>query len=110
MTISIKPSDELIVGATGITLVYAIFSQSLPPHCDIRADAPGNVNTHKSTKMAAITATAVIGSLSLLSKSKTVFVVGAGMILFETWKYHFANYGADGTKENQLTQQQSAAY
>jgi hypothetical protein len=110
MTISIKPSDELIVAATGITLVYSIFAQSLPPLCDIRADSPANVNTHKSTKLAAVTATAVVGSLSLLSKSKTVFVVGAGMILFETWKFHFANYGADGTKENQLSQQQAAAY
>jgi hypothetical protein len=106
MAISLKPSDEIIVGATGITLVYAIFSQSLPPHCDIRADKPGNVNTHKSTKMAAITSTAVIGSLSLLSRSKSVFVVGAAMIVFETWKYHFANYGANGTEENQ----QAAAY
>jgi hypothetical protein len=106
MSINLKPSDELIVSATGITVVYSIFAQSLPPHCDIRADKPGNVNTHKSTKMAAITSTAVIGSLSLLSKSKTVFVVGAAMILFETWKYHFANYGANGTEENQ----QAAAY
>lgn len=102
MTISLKPSDELIVGATGITLVYAIFSQSMPPFCDIRADERGNVNTHKSTKMAAVTATAAIGSLSLLSRSKTVFVVGAAMILFETWKYHYANYGANGTEENRL--------
>jgi hypothetical protein len=106
VAINIKPSDELIVGATGVTLVYAIFSQSMPPLCDIRADKPSNVNTHKSTKMAAITATAAVGSLSLLSKSKTVFIVGAAMILFETWKYHFANYGANGTKENE----QAAAY
>jgi hypothetical protein len=106
VTISIKPSDELIVGATGVTLVYAIFSQSMPPLCDVRADKPNNVNTHKSTKMAGITATAAVGSLSLLSRSKTVFVVGAGMILLEMWKYHFANYGANGTAENQ----QAAAY
>lgn len=103
MAINLKPSDELIVGATGITLVYSVFSQSLPPLCDIRADTPGNTNTHKTTKNAAITATAIVGSLSLLSKSKTVFVVGAAMILFETWKYHFANHGADGTKENQAS-------
>jgi hypothetical protein len=102
MTINLKPSEELIVGATGITLVYAIFSQSLPPMCDIRADKPGNVNTHKSTKMAAVTSIAAVGSLSLLARSKTVFVVGGAMILFETWKYHFANHGANGTEENQL--------
>jgi hypothetical protein len=106
MAIQLKASDELIVAATGVTLVYAIFSQSLPPLCDIRADKQGNVNTHKTTKMSAITATAAVGSLSLLAKSKQVAVVGFAMILFETWKYHFANYGANGTEENQ----QAAAY
>jgi hypothetical protein len=106
MAINLKPSDELIVGVTGIATVYAIFNQSVPAYCDIRADKPGNVNTHKSTKMAAITATAVVGSLALLSGSKTVFVVGAATILFETWKSHFANYGKNGTEENQ----QAAAY
>jgi hypothetical protein len=110
MAISLKPSDELIVAATSITLVYSVFAQSLPPLCDVRADTPANTNTHKTTKQAAITATAIVGSLSLLAKSKTVFVIGAGMILFETWKFHFANYGADGTKENALNNQQPAAY
>jgi len=100
MSINLKPSDELIVAATGVTLAYTIFNQTLPPLCDIRADKPGNINTHKSTKLAAITATAAVGSLSLLSKSKTVFVIGAATIVFETWKYHFANYGANGTEEN----------
>jgi len=104
MSIRLKASDELIVTVTGVTLVYAIFSNSLPPLADIRADQPGNVNTHKSTKMAAITSAAVIGSLAIISKSPTVFTVGGAMILFETWKNHFANYGANGTQENASAQ------
>jgi hypothetical protein len=100
--INLKPSDELIVGATAVTLVYAIFSNSVPNLADIRADQKGNSNTHKTTKMAAITSIAAIGSLSLLAKSPTVFVFGGAAILFETWKYHFANYGANGTEENNL--------
>lgn len=100
MALSLKPSDELIVGATSITLVLAIFSTNTPNLADVRADKQNNVNTHKSVKMAAITATAAVGSLSLLAKSPTVFVLGGAMILFETWKYHFANYGINGTQEN----------
>jgi hypothetical protein len=103
---SIKPSDELIVGATSIALVLAIFSQNTPNLADVRADRVSNVNTHKSTKMAAITATGVVGALSLLAKSPTVFVIGGAAILFETWKLHFANYGVNGTEQNQ----QAAGY
>lgn len=101
MTIQLKPSEDLVVSATSIALVYAIFSQSTPNLADVRADKPGNVNTHKSTKMAAITSTAAVGSLALLGKSRTVATVGFAAILFETWKYHFANYRANGTAENQ---------
>jgi|SRR5215475_11106475 len=99
--VSIKPSDELIVGATSIALVLAIFGQNTPNLADVRADNVNNVNTHKSTKLAAITATGVVGALSILAKSPTVFVIGGAAILFETWKLHFANYGINGTEQNQ---------
>jgi hypothetical protein len=103
MTISLKPTDELIVSATGIAIVYAIFNGSTPNLADVRADQKGNTNTHAATKMAAITSIAAIGALSLVGKSPTVFTVGGAMILFETWKMHFANYGKDGTQDNPAT-------
>jgi hypothetical protein len=106
MTINLKPTDELFVSATSIALVFAIFGNTTPNLADVRSDKPGNVNTHKATKMAAITATAAVGSLALLAKSRTVATVGFGAIVFETWKYHAANYGANGTKDNQ----ESASY
>jgi len=96
----LNPQGELLVSATSVAIVLAIFSSSLPPLADIRADKPGNVNTHKTTKMAAITATAVVGTLALISKSTIVATVGGATILFETWKNHFANYGANGNQEN----------
>lgn len=102
MATVLKPSDELIVGATSVSLVYIIFAQGCPNLADIRADKPGNVNTHKSVKLSAITATAAVGSLALIAKSPTVFVIGGAMILFETWKNHFANYARNGTEENQM--------
>ena len=101
MAAILKPSDELVVGATSVAIVLAIFANNVPNLADIRADKPGNVNTHKSTKLAAITATAVVGSLALLGKSPTVFTIGGAVILLEVWKSHFANYGANGTADNQ---------
>ena len=80
--------------------MLAIFGQNTPNLSDVRAAEPGDVNTHKAVKMAAITSTAVVGTLALLGKSPTAMIVGGGAILFETWKYHFANYGASGNAEN----------
>jgi hypothetical protein len=100
MPINLKPNEQVIVAATAITLVYAIYSQTVPNLADVRADQPGNTNTHAATKMAAVTSVAVVGALSLLAHSPTVFTVGGGMILFETWKYHAANYGINGAQQN----------
>ena len=100
MSIELKPSDELIAAAAGIALVLAIFAQNTPNLADVRADQPGNVNTHKSTKLATITSAAAVSSLALIGRSPTVFVLGGGAILLETWKYHFANYKSSGATEN----------
>jgi hypothetical protein len=96
----LKPSDELVVGATSIAIVYAIFAQSTPNLADVRADMPGNHNTYSSVKLATVTSIAAVGSLALISKSPTVFTIGGAMILFESWKYHFANFGRNGAAEN----------
>lgn len=101
---SLKPDGELLVSATAIALVLAIFNINTPNLADIRADQPGNMNTYKTAKTAAITATAAVGTLALLGKSPTVATVGFGAILFEVWKNHLANFGANGTQENASAQ------
>jgi hypothetical protein len=99
MAVNLKPSDELMVGALSAGIVYAIGQVTLPNYNDVRADRPGNVNTYKSTKTFAWTATAVVGGLALLGRSPTVIIIGGAMILAETWKFHYANHAADGSKE-----------
>ena len=96
---NLKPENELTVSAITLGLVWSIYNGMVPPYADIRADKPGNVNTHKSVKMAAITSSAVVASLAILGRSPTVFIVGGAAIVFETWKNHYANYGPDGAKE-----------
>lgn len=99
---SLKPSDELVVGGLSATIVYAIFAINAPNLADVRYDQPGNMNTYKSVNTATWTATAVVASLSLLAKSPTVFIIGGAMILAETWKHHFANFGRHGAQENSV--------
>jgi len=101
----LKPSDEIVVGATSIALVLAIFATNAPNLADVRADQPGNMNSYKSANLATITSVAAVGALAILGKSPTVFTIGGAAILFEAWKHHFANFGANGTAENQAASQ-----
>jgi len=90
----LKPDSELVIGVGVAAVVYAIFSQNAPNLADVRADDAGNHNTYKSVNTATLTATGVVGGLAVLAKSPTVMIIGGAMILLETWKYHFANYGS----------------
>lgn len=99
-TIRLKPTDQVIVGATSVALVYGIFANCTPNYADVRADVKGNANTHASIKTATVTSIAAVGTLSLVAKSPTVFTIGGLMILFEAWKFNYANHAKDGTRDN----------
>jgi hypothetical protein len=103
---TLKPENELIIGGATIGIVYSIFSLNTPNLADVRADQPGNINTHKAVKQAVYTSAAVTAALGLLGKSPTVFILGGAMTVYEAWKYHFANWGACGANENQASQWQ----
>lgn len=96
----LKPNEQIIVAATGVALVLGVYANNTPPLADVRADKTGNVNTHASVKMAAITSIGIVGALALIAKSPTVFTVGGAVVIWETWKYHYANYGVNGTAQN----------
>lgn len=96
----LKPSEEMVVVAAGVSTVLAIYQGALPCYADIRHDHPGNVNTHAAVKVAALTSVMVISTVSLIAKTPTLFVVGGAMIVYETWKYHYANYGVNGADQN----------
>jgi 4-amino-4-deoxy-L-arabinose transferase-like glycosyltransferase len=93
----LKPDSELIVAGLAATVVYSIFAME-PPITDIRADQP-SMNTYSGTNSATWTASAVVAGLALLTKSPTVLVVGGGMVLLETWRRHFANFGTSAAKQ-----------
>jgi len=104
----LKPENELIISGVVAGIVYGIFALNVPNLADVRADSvstqPGSscMNTYKTVNTATFTAAAVVTGLAVLSKSKTVFVVGGGMTLIEAWKYHFHNFGRSATQDAQV--------
>lgn len=101
----LKPESELLIATATVGIVYGIFSLNLPSLADVRADepstAPGSssMNTYKAVNTATITSAALVAALAMLGKSRTVFIVGGGTILLESWKYHFHNFGPSLSKD-----------
>lgn len=100
MAVKIAEGHQLITAGLSATVVYSIFALNAPNLADVRADEPGNTNTYKAVNTATWTAAGVSAGLALLAKSPTVFVVGGVLILIETWKYHAANFGGKGDRQN----------
>jgi hypothetical protein len=98
--LNLDPSSQLVIGGLSATLVYSIFALNAPNLADVRYDQPGNTNTYKSVKTATFTAAATVAGLALLAKSPTVWIIGGGMILVETWKYHAANFSKSGAQDS----------
>lgn len=95
----LDPTSEITVSALSATLVYSVFNLNAPSLSDVRYDEPGNTNTYKSVNQATWTSAAMVAGLALLTKSPTVAIIGGAMTLFETWKYHYANFAKQGSQE-----------
>lgn len=91
MAFSLKPNEEIQVSAMSAAVVYSIFQLNVPLKADVLAAQPHNSTVHGSVKTAAYTATAITAGIALVSKSPTVFIVGAAVIIVESWSYYRAN-------------------
>jgi hypothetical protein len=91
---SLKPSEEIQVGALTAAIVYGIYQLDAPNLADVRASQPNTANAnhvHGSVKTAAWTAAVVTAGLAILAKSPTIFIIGGVMNTIEAWKYYHAN-------------------
>jgi hypothetical protein len=85
----LKQEDALITGAATLAVVVAIYTASLPTVAGARASQPGNPHLETSRKSATWMAAGVVGAISLLSKSPTVFLIGgAGLIALDFLHRH----------------------
>jgi len=89
--VSLKPSEEIQVGALTAAVVYGIWQLNAPNLADVKAAPAANQTVHASVKTAAWTSAVIVGGLAILAKSPTIFIIGAAMDIAESWKYYHAN-------------------
>lgn len=77
----LKPEGSIGLGiATAITM-YAIYDRSLPDAATMHATDANDINIEAGRKKATLTATAVLGTITLLTRDINVFILG-GVTLF----------------------------
>lgn len=81
----LKPDAEISIAlATGV-MTYAAYQMMLPPTADIRSMEPNNRDIQAAERVAAWTAAGLVGLVSLLTKSPSVFMVGGGVVIASSW-------------------------
>lgn len=77
----LKPDGSIIVGIATAVTMYAIYDRALPDAATMHATDANDINIEAGRKKATLTAAAVLGTITLLTKDVNVFVLG-GVVLF----------------------------
>jgi hypothetical protein len=87
----LKPEGSLALGVATAGMVYGVYSFSLPNTATMHATQANDNNIEAARKKAAWTSAAVVSIVALLTKDKTIFVLGGTMVVALDWHARHAN-------------------
>lgn len=87
----LKPEGSITLGAATAALVYGVYTSSVPNASTMHATAPHDINIEAGRKKAAWTTTALVSAIALMTRDKTVFVLGGIMVIALDWHARHAN-------------------
>lgn len=77
----LKPTDSVMASLSTAALVGFIYAYGLPNLATIGATAPNDINIESGRRKAAWTAAAAVGLITLMTRDKTIFVVGGATVV-----------------------------
>lgn len=94
----LKPDTSVMVGISTAALVGFIYNYGVPNVATIHATATQDHNVEAGRKKAVWTASAAVAALALMTRDKTVFVIGGASVIAFDWHARLANAAdpADG--------------
>lgn len=87
----LDPKTSVMVGVSTAALVGFVYSYGVPNVATIGATQAHDINIESGRKRAAWTAAAAVAVVSLLTKDKTVFVIGGATVIALDWHARHAN-------------------
>lgn len=87
----LKPEGSIALGATVAVMVYGTYTFSLPNVATVQATLPHDDAIESARKRAAWTSATVVSVISLMTRDRTVFVLGGLMVIALDWHTRHAN-------------------
>lgn len=89
--ITLKPEVSLAIGVATAGMVYGAYTFSLPNTATMHATQAQDINIEAARKKAAWTGVTVVSIVSLMTKDKTILVLGGVMLIALDWHARHAN-------------------
>jgi hypothetical protein len=87
----LKPEGSIVLGAATAALVYGVYQISVPTTAQVHATVPGDVNVEAGRKKAVWTSAVFVSAVALMTRDKTIFVLGGLMLIALDWNTRHAN-------------------
>lgn len=87
----LKPEGSITLGVATAALVYGVYTFSTPPTAVVHATQANDDNIDRGRKKAAWFSAAVVSGIALLTRDKTIFVLGGLMLIGLDWHTRHAN-------------------
>jgi len=87
----LKPEGSLALGVATAGMVYGVYSFSLPNTATIHATQAQDNNIESARRKAAVTSATVVSMVALLTKDKTILVLGGVVLVALDWHARHAN-------------------
>src|SRR6266705_1405596 len=95
----LKPEGSVLLGGVTVLMVLALYGKTLPNTAMMHATAANDVNLEAGRKKATITAEALLGTISLITRDANVFILGGLTIIALDWHTRHANSTSPTTGE-----------
>jgi hypothetical protein len=87
----LKPDQSVVAALATAAVVYGTYQAALPSVTDVRTADPGDPDVAGAERAATFIAAGVVGTVSLLTKDPTVFIVGGGVLVAMALLHRHAN-------------------
>jgi hypothetical protein len=88
---SLKPDAEVTIALATSAMAYGAYQMFLPSVADIRSLEPNNADIQASERTAAWIAAGMVGLVSVITHSPTVFMLGGATIIGTSWAARHAD-------------------
>lgn len=93
----LKPEGSIALGLATAAMSYSVYNYSLPTTAEMQATPVQSMDIEAARRKAAVTAVGVVSVVALMTRDKTILILGGLVVIALDWHARLANASAPGS-------------